>query len=453
MSFEDFKNFTKGNGWKKAAVIATIVSAHQAHAMSNEPKDNDRKDAKVETIIPIVDKEYDAEEKNLAGVAKLELVRADDGSIVPIINDKVVANGLESLKNLKKEYKEEQKEAFTEAEPDVIEEITIDELCKGGALGVYSPEKKNITQYTVDTEDYDFSHSAVEKVLSTLNKDDREKSEEALDLIMDIDDEKSTTFQLTTIHEEQHRVNDKINTYAPGISAEQYGKLNYWDEISANVSELALLNHLYKEQIKQGISQEDALKMFDKNKEFAFYKDSLRNGLKPDSKEAKKLMVQGTITMWMKEFEPRYQEQTMNTIADNQMNGNIASILIGDDKEYHKRVEKIFDSIDENPKLKDKGVKIGNLSQYLPENDIELSQYIKEYASQQTQEFTQMTPEEGQEISEKLPGSQKKDIKNLIKILTGRKTAPNIPIVKNPQEKSKDNSLANQAYTMNNQGR
>ena len=453
MSLEDFKNFTKGNGWKKVAMIATIVSAHQAHAMADNNKNNDRKDAKVETIIPVVDKEDNIAEKNLAGVAKLELVRTDDGDIVPIINDKVIVNGLEPLKELKKEYKEEQKEAFADAVSDNVEEISVNEFVENHALGNYSTTFKNITQYTVDTEDYDFNPSKVEQVFSTLNEEDRKKAEKALELIMDINDEKSIRNQLTAVHEEQHRINDKNNIYAPGISAEQYGKLNYWNEISAKVTELALLDHLYKKQIKQGVSQEDAIKIFDKNKEFVFYKNALQNGMKPDSKEAKKLMVQGTISMWRDNYEALYQEQTKNTISYNLAYGNVASVLIGNDKDYQKRVEKIFDSIDENPQLKEKGVKIGNLSQYLPEKDIELSSDIKAYAAYETKKFTSLTPEQGQEISEKLPGSQKKDIKNLIKILTGRKTDPNIPIVKNLPQKSQSNSLANKTRAMNNQER
>ena len=41
----------------------------------------------------------------------------------------------------------------------------------------------------------------------------------------------------------------------------------------------------------------------------------------------------------------------------------------------------MFDSIDENPILKEKGVKIGNLSQYLPKEDFELTPEQKQLAN------------------------------------------------------------------------
>jgi len=336
---------------------------------------------------------------------------------------------------------------------DVVEEISVDELLENRQMGVYSPIFKNVTQYTVDTEGYDFNPSDIAHELASLNETDRPKLEKIINVIMDINDEKSVTNQLTAVHEEQHRINDKNNIYAPGLNTEQYGKLNYWDEISAKVTELALLDHLYNKQIKQGTSQEEALKIFDKHNDFSFYKDALQNGMKPNSKEANKLMVQGTVLMWMENYENLYQEQTMYSIAYNYTNGNIASVLIGNDKEYQKRVEQMFNSIDENPKLKEKGVKISNLSQYLPEKDIELSPLIKEYADNETKKFTQLTPKQGKEISEKLPGSQKKDIKNLLKILTGRKTSPNIPIVKELPKKTQNNTQINHAHVMKNQGR
>lgn len=449
MSFEDFKNFTQGNGWKKVAVIATIVSAHQAHAMANNLKDNDRKDAKIETVT----RADNLEEKNLMGIAKVELVATDNGEIVPIINDNVVVNGLEPLKKLKKEYKEDQKEAFAEAESDDIEEISLEEFCENRTAGVYSTTNKNITKYTVDLDDYDLSPEEVESQLSSLNEADKQKAQKAIEFMLDFNDEKSISYQSTMMHEEQHRINDKNNTYAPGLSAEQYGKLNYWDEISAKAAELALVAHIYKEQIKQGVSQEEALKVFDKHEDFAFYKDALQKGMNPDSKEAKKLMVQGTISMWSDKYESEYQEQTKGAITKGIEEGNVASILIGNDKDYQKRVEKIFDIIDENPQLKEKGVKIGNLSQYLPEQGIELSSGLKRYAEIETKSYTQLTPEQGKEISDKLPGSQKKDIKMLIKILTGRKTVSNIPVERDTSSQTKNNTYTQHAQAMRNQGR
>lgn len=51
---------------------------------------------------------------------------------------------------------------------------------------------------------------------------------------------------------------------------------------------------------------------------------------------------------------------------------------------------------------------------------------MKKEANDITKLYTGLSLEEGQEISRRLPGSQKKDAINLVKILSGRKKSPQI---------------------------
>ena len=66
----------------------------------------------------------------------------------------------------------------------------------------------------------------------------------------------------------------------------------------------------------------------------------------------------------------------------------------------------------------------GKFSQYLPKDIIQLSPEAKKEADNITKELTGLSLEDGKEISRRLPGSQKKDAINLVKILSGRKEAP-----------------------------
>lgn len=56
------------------------------------------------------------------------------------------------------------------------------------------------------------------------------------------------------------------------------------------------------------------------------------------------------------------------------------------------------DSIDENPILKEKGVKIGNLSQYLPKEDFELTPEQKQLANSTIKEKTGFSVENAETI-------------------------------------------------------
>ena len=89
----------------------------------------------------------------------------------------------------------------------------------------------------------------------------------------------------------------------------------------------------------------------------------------------------------------------------------------------------MFASFDQNPYFKECGLKVGDLSQYLPQEksangketgkiaDFHLSQSCKNYAREITFERTGISPEQGKVLSDVLPGAQKKDQKTINNML------------------------------------
>lgn len=59
-----------------------------------------------------------------------------------------------------------------------------------------------------------------------------------LEMFSDLNNPQSTVYKSVKAHEEQHRSNDKLGIYAPGLSPEQYGILCQYDECAATVAEL-----------------------------------------------------------------------------------------------------------------------------------------------------------------------------------------------------------------------
>ena len=227
----------------------------------------------------------------------------------------------------------------------------------------------------------------------------------------------------TIVHEFQHKNNDRHNLYAPGLSIEQYGKLYQYDEMSASLAGALAVNRLYEAKLAAGISPEKALEVFSTASIAPAYVKEVKNGLNPASEKAKELLVKATISFWADTFQKLYEGATIKRMKDLTNRGNVGSLAIGDDKEFKKRVNAMFDNLAENEVLKLMHVDPGKLSQYLPEKELELSPQVKKHADNLTKEATGFSIAEAKEISRRLPGSQRKDIANLMKILTGRKEA------------------------------
>lgn len=426
MSKESLKKFLRSKSTSLSVVLAMATAANASAQVSDEQKQEIKnnietfmKGEKKEVVIPI-----DANRRfvySQGGKGKNECyVLTDDKTLG---HNGIISYDERSTKEAKKEYKENQKEAFKNASENNTKVITpqdfIDEYNqKGGHVtaGSYSSDDKNITEisYTGTAEEIEsaFKHlnpnltdtlsaqQFVEKYQTKLiNQDPRDVA-------------------AISAHENQHFVNDKNNTYAPGLNAAEYGKLNCWDECSANMASLILASHNYKNALKAGMPQEEALKELDVcGKRYSFYKDAIANGLNPDSQEAKKLMAQGTVKMWQEKCQQSYEPQIEQHIKSAK-DTNTAGLIIGNEKDYRSRVNKMFDSFDDNPKLKAAGVKVGKFSEYIQDIEIQLSEKSMRTANEVTQSSTGFSLEEGKQISEAIPGNQKKDQKTLAKIMS-----------------------------------
>lgn len=426
MSKESLKKFLRSKSTSLSVVLAMATAANASAQVSDEQKQEIKnnietfmKGEKKEVVIPI-----DANRRfvySQRGKGKNECyVLTDDKTLG---YNGVISYDERSTKEAKKEYKEDQKEAFKNAPENEKKVITpqdfIDEYNqKGGhfTAGSYSADNKNITEIS-----YAGTAKEIENAVKNLNSnitDTLSAQQIAEKYQTKLVNQDTRDVAAISAHENQHFVNDKNNTYAPGLNAAEYGKLNCWDECSANMASLILANHNYKNALKAGMPQEEALKELDVcGKRYSFYKDAIANGLNPDSQEAKKLMAQGTVKMWQEKCQQVYESQIEQHIKSAK-DANTAGLIIGNEKDYRKRVNKMFDSFDENPKLKAVGVKVGKFSEYIQNIEIQLSEKSMQTANKVTQSSTGFSLEEGKQISEALPGNQKKDQKTLAKIMS-----------------------------------
>ena len=128
-------------------------------------------------------------------------------------------------------------------------------------------------------------------------------------------------------------------------------------------------------------------------------------------------MAQGTVKMWQENHQQNYEQQIAQHI-NSAKDTNTAGLIIGNEKDYRARVNKMFDSFDDNPKLKELGIKAGKFSEYIQDTEIQLSEKSMQTANEVTKANTGFSLEEGKQISDALPGSQKKDQKTVAKILS-----------------------------------
>lgn len=419
MSEQSFKNFMRS---KCTTISLALIMATAANASANitaQQKDKIKKETK--DFIQGKTKEL---EIPLDSNRTFYYVRDNNKVELSIFTgeDDLAFYDSKTTKSAKKEYKNEQEEAFKNAPANESKvkspQDFVKEYNEKGKiiLGSYSSVEKNITEISfsgtsqeIDEAFKDLKFIKNGEEINTERLEKAKKNYKNLYLNQSIKEIESIA-----VHENQHKVNDKNNIYAPGLNTVEYGKLNCWDECSANLAQLILENHKYQTALSAGKTQEETLKEF--SEQFSFYKDAVAKGLNPDSKEAKELMVQGTIKMWKKDYQKVYEDQTINQMQNG--SANTVGLIIGNEKDYKQRVNEMFDSFDENTKLQEFGIKIGKLSQYLPAEDFELSEKCMEEANQITLEKTGFSLEEGKQISQELPGSQKKDQKTLAKLMS-----------------------------------
>ena len=481
------------------------------------------------------------EDVDLYGIPAQKATDGRSGESIYFINDTPVLEGMLDAKKMKKYFKEDQKYLFKNAEPDRIHQDTTKIDSEGRPLnssenyrGVYNIDDKNIKIPYFDTAPW-FKEKAEELEglmkgasmgLPLEQKEAYEKAfseeilklgEEAVTLNKKVDqnDINNVAFKSIYAHEDQHRENDKSGIYAPGLSAEEYAVLNQYDEISANVAECNLLTRFYqknkkdldnalknypkqvaelnkcyseyKKALESGISQEDAmkifdnkfddkdvlkaykdelikgdkppdnkeyamksfdkliddksdlaeykgkllngempdnkeyaLKVFDRNDDFLFYKEAIANGLDPDSKEGKKQMVEGTYDMWVSEYQGAYSEQINNMGTEAVNVSSFGALTVGNQQEFNKRVNKIFDNIKGGCKeFNIKGP--GKLSEFLPNKAPDLSDEIAINIASAVREKIGMSREEREQVEKNIGAKNDKHAqRELIKRLTGR---------------------------------
>lgn len=424
MSKKDFEKHMTGKVTK--AMLALSMMSHLSYAQPRH-EDNDISKEKTENIKSARSDEISPTEKSFIFEQRITTENGRQDTTY-IINNQEISAQVKDVRKVTEEYKEAQKEAFKN-DKFAIERFEIDEMgLFNGLLAAYSSGDKSVNIATIKAEE---NSSDIFKRLKKdygvfISDKTLQKAAENTHQAAKINDSSNPLFFSIITHEFQHKNNDKHNIYAPGMTPEQYGQLNQYDEISANLAGVLVLNNIYENKLAAGIPQSEALKTFDNHIifDFTFYKTALQNGLKPDSEEARWLMVNGTINFWVNNNQKAYQNQ-INSFMQFTSDGNdVGSLAIGDNKEFKKRINLMFDNLGENEVLKKMHIVPGKFSQYLPEEIIELSPEMKKEANDMTKLHTGLSLEEGQEISRRLPGSQKRDAINLVKILSGRKEAP-----------------------------
>lgn len=429
MSLADFKNFMRGKGAKAAAAVA--IAGHMNTAEAKELPVRDKEITSEEQTIPPKDTLKTAQDEktlNLFGVAELG-VYEQDGIVYPTIDGKPVLSNVDSsLRKELRRFKAEQRKAFRNAEPDIVDTVRVEQFWDISDAASFQTQGKNMRYHYFETTD------DIEKLRQLIRKKNPGLSEEFIEQKLQtqlsttkaMNDKNSPEFLGVKAHEYQHKLDDRNNIYAPGLSAKQYANLYQYDELGGTVANLLVINHFYNEKIKAGERPEEAAKLFDSalNKRFDFYKEALQAGLNPDSDEAKKLMLLGSEKMWKKNYQSFYQEDIEQFGTVPLYSNNAATLAIGNEAEYQKRVAKIFDSFDDNEVLKDLGIKTGKLSKYLSESELRLEPELQKDIEEESRKYTRLESEQAKRLADAIPGGPKKDARTLLKILTGRKTLP-----------------------------
>ena len=128
MSVEDFKKHMRRGAVVAASVIA---SATAVNASASNPKKVDAVKEKTEYTVNTVD---------LYGIAKLEQIKQEDGVYTEIAGQYYHESEFDRKDKLK-EWKEEEKEAFSKAEPIQTDTVALQDAEQAA---VYDPEDKGI---------------------------------------------------------------------------------------------------------------------------------------------------------------------------------------------------------------------------------------------------------------------------------------------------------------------
>ncbi len=441
MSYKDFEHYVKKGGSTAMLMLALEASAINAAAQERQAADSVQ-EQKGKT-------EYVEKKVNLFGVTEIEQVE-QDGQVYNKVGEEFIDQSQLDPKKLHKAWKADEKYAFANAEPDRTDTLSVATADKAGA---YSTEDKNIVMTYIEMGNEQELHKLEAQFADKhpeMSPEQRKKTfVTTLEMFSDLNNPQSAVYKSVKAHEEQHRSNDKLGIYAPGLSPEQYGILCQYDECAATVAELNGYLAGYRNELAKGTSREEALKVFDKEPDFAFYKEALAKGLDPDSKEGKKLMVEGSFEMWknkrrtMNAYKQQISQFGTNTIGTS----DLSATLIGNDQELQKRINKIFDNICENDYCRKEGIKSpGNLSKYLPEQTMELLPEVRAEIESGVKEKTGISADQREAIKQSVDGkTDKKKNRNLLQVLTGRKSPQQVAAKKTMPQTDRGNAAVQKA--------
>lgn len=387
-----------------ATMVAAALSSQVAYGHV-EPKVEDAKQDTTEQVVI---------QKGVDG--KYEFMTINGNPIRGSLSDNLKAN--------RKDYIQEQKELFAEAPENFVQEVSVENVFQLKDLASYNSQTKNIRFYEFNVSKEELTDLYQQRFPSANKQELQEKVETSYAYMQQANDKSSPTYQSLAAHEYQHMVNDKSNFMAPGLSLQQYAKLNQYDEVSAFLSQALLLKKLYEDERNQGKTHDDACKIFDSkaNMYLSFCKDIFKNKENFSEDEVLQQMVQGACRTWDQVYKEDYIPQTKSWVDDcpSKPEYDVASLAIGNKQEFEKRVKMLFDSYDKNPILKQHGISVGKLSKYFPKEGISLPQEIENHIEDLSLTYTGMTPNMAKDLSERMPGSQKEDVRNLLKVLSGR---------------------------------
>lgn len=441
MSYKDFEHHLKKGMTKAMLAVALEASALNAAAQERQATSSVQEE-KAKT-------EYTERKVNLFGVAEIDQI-VQDGQIYNKVGEDFIEEAQLDPKKLHKTWKADEKDAFANAEPDRTDTLSVATADKAGA---YNTDDKNIVMTYIKMDDEQELRKLESQFADKhpeMNPEERKKTfVTMLEMFSDLNNPQSTVYKSVKAHEEQHRSNDKLGIYAPGLSPEQYGILCQYDECAATVAELNGYLAGYRNELAKGTSKEEALKVFDKEPDFAFYKEAIAKGLDPDSKEGKKLMMEGSFEMWKNKRRTMnaYKQQVSQFGANTIGNSDFSATLIGNDQELQKRINKIFDNICENDYCKQEGIKSpGNLSKYLPEQTMELLPEVRAKIEADVKEKTGIDADQREAIKQSVDGkTDKGKNRNLLKVLTGRKSPQQVAAPKKLQQQGQDNAAVQKA--------
>lgn len=396
---------------KTSALVALISTSSPAIAQDNV-KSDDVNNIKKEQPKTQTSEKDDGNTLKFFNVADIQTIKQDGSTYYLVDGKAVLTPEMLNSKELNKKYRKGEKELRNNAEEDRLLQDTIP-ASEAEYSGMYDNDSKNIKIPFLKNDLRD-------NVKENLDLLDHLSSkglnlEDVLEWVDKRNDQESVIYKSILAHEEQHRSNDKLGVYAPGLNPEQYAIINQYDEVSSRVAALGVYVNEYQNQIKKGSTKEEALEIFNDASDFRFYKEALQNGLDPQSKEGKAIMVSGCIDLWKNEdaLMPLYKSQIYNIAAKSIDENSLQSIVLGNEKELEKRIDKIFDNILVN----DKTV---SMKQYLPKESLETSKEIKENLSYQVREKTGLDAEDIASINKDIKGkTYKEKAENLIKSLRG----------------------------------